>query len=116
MVGRAIALWIALCTVAVSLVACSQPRGGTVDAPLHALPSRVNPGSSITVVYCNGQVMKLTEPPNRTGLAPAVLYIHGGGWVGGDLRTGGFIAHLRPRLNAAGFVVASIDYRLAPEH
>ena len=45
---------------------------------------------------------------------PAVLFIHGGDWMGGNLNESGFIDHLRPALNRAGFVVAAINYRLAP--
>jgi acetyl esterase/lipase len=47
---------------------------------------------------------------------PAVLYIHGGSWIGGDQDTGGFIINeIGPAVNAAGFVVANVDYRLGPE-
>ncbi|MCX6907975.1 MAG: alpha/beta hydrolase fold domain-containing protein, partial [Verrucomicrobia bacterium] len=48
--------------------------------------------------------------------APVFVYIHGGAWVGGD-KSGGLI-DIRPQLSAffvaRGFVVASINYRLAP--
>ncbi|MGH8355207.1 MAG: alpha/beta hydrolase, partial [Pseudomonas sp.] len=45
---------------------------------------------------------------------PCVLYLHGGGWVLGDLDSHDFItADLAARLNA---VVIAVDYRLAPEH
>lgn len=49
----------------------------------------------------------------RPGL-PVVVYLHGGGWVVGDLDTYDGTA----RLHAAGAdaVVVSVDYRLAPEH
>ena len=43
-----------------------------------------------------------------------MLFVHGGDWMGGNLNESGFIDHLRPALNQAGFVVAAIDYRLAP--
>lgn len=46
--------------------------------------------------------------------APCVLYLHGGGWVVGDLDSHDFItAALASDLNA---VVIAVDYRLAPEH
>ena len=45
-----------------------------------------------------------------------MIYIHGGSWIGGDKDTGGFIIHqIGPALNAKGFVVASVNYRLGPE-
>ena len=45
--------------------------------------------------------------------AGAIVWLHGGGWVMGDLD--GFDRVCRALCNAAGHVVASIDYRLAPE-
>lgn len=45
---------------------------------------------------------------------PCVLYLHGGGWVVGDLDSHDFLtAALAVDLNA---VVIAVDYRLAPEH
>jgi acetyl esterase len=44
----------------------------------------------------------------------AVTYLHGGGWVVGDLDTHDPIC--RRLVNALGAVVVSADYRLAPEH
>lgn len=46
--------------------------------------------------------------------APALLYLHGGGWVIGAPETHEDIC--RCLANAAGAVVVSPDYRLAPEH
>lgn len=46
--------------------------------------------------------------------APAVIFIHGGGWVIGDLESHDAICRiLAARADA---VVVSVDYRLAPEH
>lgn len=50
----------------------------------------------------------------RDGLAPALLYFHGGGWVIGDLDTHDVVCRT---LAANGeLLVISVDYRLAPEH
>jgi acetyl esterase/lipase len=47
-------------------------------------------------------------------LRPAVVYVHGGGWVQGDLETHhGLCARLARH---AGVLVVAVDYRLAPEH
>lgn len=46
--------------------------------------------------------------------APLLLWLHGGGWVIGDLDTADATA--RALANGSGAVVVSVDYRLAPEH
>jgi acetyl esterase len=47
--------------------------------------------------------------------APGVVaYLHGGGWMMGTLES--YDTPLRALANAAGAVVAAIDYRLTPEH
>jgi acetyl esterase len=48
------------------------------------------------------------------GPLPLVAYAHGGGWAVGSLD--GFDPVLRALANASGAVIASIGYRLAPEH
>lgn len=49
--------------------------------------------------------------PDGAGLHPVILYLHSGAWVTGD-RFGG------PAIRQAsrGYAVASIEYRLAPQH
>ncbi len=50
---------------------------------------------------------------------PTVLYIHGGGWSKGSSALGapsGIVARVATGLLQAGFVVASINYRLAPQY
>ena len=51
--------------------------------------------------------------PGGTTPRPALVFYHGGGWVIGDLYTHDGIC--RSLTNAVGCVVASVDYRLAPE-
>ncbi len=100
---------VALAGVSV-LAACStQPTDSNAPAPL-------SPGESRMVTYCNGETAKITAPPSSGAPSPAVIYLHGGSWIGGDHDTGGFIIHqIGPALNAKGFVVASVNYRLGPE-
>jgi len=67
------------------------------------------------VPYCNGQTVEITQPRRHTRPAPAVIYLHGGSWIGGDQDTGGFIIHeIGAALNQKGFLVASVNYRLGP--
>jgi acetyl esterase/lipase len=98
---------------------------GTVD------PRDLPAGERSTMEYCRPAGMPLAmdiyTPPAaaRTGRpAPVALYVHGGG-IWGDRKLHGLGANqanhagalftpLRRQLNAQGFVVASIDYRLPP--
>jgi acetyl esterase len=48
------------------------------------------------------------------GVAPVVVFFHGGGWVAGTLAT--HDPYCRALAKEAGVVVVSVDYRLAPEH
>ncbi|HEV2770097.1 MAG TPA: alpha/beta hydrolase [Solirubrobacteraceae bacterium] len=54
------------------------------------------------------------DPPGPSTALPAILYLHGGGWVVGDLD--GVDALCRALANRAQAIVVSADYRLAPEH
>ncbi|MFC6719789.1 alpha/beta hydrolase [Natrialbaceae archaeon GCM10025810] len=52
--------------------------------------------------------------PEGEGPYPTLLYIHGGGWVVGDLDI--YDATCRAITNEADCMVVSVGYRLAPEH
>jgi acetyl esterase/lipase len=90
-------------------------------------------GRTSTLPYCtpNGipLAMDVTEPAATAARpAPAVLYVHGGGWFLGDRQAsslaikfaggqdGALFMPLRDELSRRGFVVADIDYRLIPLH
>jgi acetyl esterase/lipase len=95
-----------------------------------AVPASLPAGGTATVTYCTQQgtklAMDLYAPPAGVARpAPAVLYVHGGGFVLGDRKLGGLggglanatgalLPQLRAALNRRGFLVASIDYRLPP--
>lgn len=57
----------------------------------------------------------LPERETNAEPMPVVLYIHGGGWVEGS-RSGPSGVAFALEMSAEGIAVASIDYRLAPEH
>ncbi|KJC51886.1 alpha/beta hydrolase [Bradyrhizobium sp. LTSP857] len=54
------------------------------------------------------------EPRLKNGLAPALVFFHGGGWVIGDLDSHDVVC--RQLADAGALIVISVDYRLAPEH
>ncbi|MBV9456118.1 MAG: alpha/beta hydrolase [Bradyrhizobium sp.] len=50
----------------------------------------------------------------NNGLAPALVFFHGGGWVIGSLETHDVVC--RKLAHEGELIVISVDYRLAPEH
>lgn len=57
---------------------------------------------------------RLYAMPDGPRPAPGLVYLHGGGWVTGDLDTHERLC--RQLARAGGLRIVSIDYRLAPEH
>ena len=59
--------------------------------------------------------LRLYEPAHAgAGPLPILVYYHGGGWIRGDLDTHDDVC--RYLCHHGGCLVASVDYRLAPEH
>jgi len=65
------------------------------------------------VPVTDGKITVRLYSPGGSGPHPVLVFYHGGGWVIGDLDTHDGVC--RSLTNAAGCVVASVDYRLAPE-
>ena len=59
------------------------------------------------------QLLDLYLPTTEEALRPAIVFIHGGGWSGGD--KGGW-AKQAEEMAKLGYVAISINYRLAPKH
>jgi acetyl esterase len=78
-----------------------------LNVPLGGIEDRTIPGP-------DGAVPVRIYAPVGAAPFPAIVYFHGGGWVVGDLDTQDMIG--RGLCHAAGAVVVSVDYRLAPEH
>lgn len=57
--------------------------------------------------------LRLYQPTHASNF-PVVLFLHGGGWVWGDLDTHDAVCRLLAV--ESGACVAALDYRLAPEH
>jgi acetyl esterase/lipase len=103
------------------------PTAATAVQPDH-YPDRVThfPGgvtSLADVVYSvipgyRPMIIDIYMPPKSNAPKPLVMYIHGGGWMNGDTRHAGAtddFPKVLAALAAEGFVVASLEYRLANE-
>jgi acetyl esterase/lipase len=58
--------------------------------------------------------VRVYRPAGRTGSLPALFWIHGGGYVLGDLQQDDFL--MRHIVEEVGCIAVSVGYRLAPEH
>jgi acetyl esterase len=70
-----------------------------IPAPHGAIPARI---------YTPKTLRK------KDGLAPCLVFFHGGGWVIGNLETHDVVC--RKLAHEGELIVISVDYRLAPEH
>ncbi|MFN5574081.1 MAG: alpha/beta hydrolase, partial [Bradyrhizobium sp.] len=71
----------------------------SIPAPHGAIPARLYRPKTIR---------------HNGGLAPALVFFHGGGWVIGNLDSHDVVC--RALAHEGELIVVSIDYRLAPEH
>lgn len=97
----------ALSVVVAASMAASEARDWTVRM---ANQYQVTP--DVTYLTADGYESKLDviAPRNPAGPLPTLLYIHGGGWVGGTKE--GAMLRLLPYLEM-GFAVVNVEYRLA---
>ena len=79
----------------------------TAPEPIGSVVDRTFPGPA-------GPVPISIYTPAGSGPFPVVLFIHGGGWVIGSRQV--YDSSARALTNAAGAIVVSTDYRLAPEN
>jgi acetyl esterase len=75
--------------------------------PVHDVSDRTIPGPA-------GEIPVRVYRPRDEVPLPALVYYHGGGWVVGSIAS--HDPTCRALANAAGCLVISVDYRLAPEH
>ncbi|MGY1670538.1 alpha/beta hydrolase [Geodermatophilus sp. SYSU D00710] len=83
-----------------------------VRAPEHVVPVRST--EDVTVPGAEGDLRARVYRPEEDGPLPTVVFLHGGGWVIGDLDTHDNM--VRNVCRGARAVVVAVDYRLAPEH
>lgn len=72
------------------------------------------PAKDVAVERVGAISLRLHRPPGLPGRLPAMLWIHGGGYVIGNAAQDDPIC--RKLARDVGMLVAAVDYRLAPEH
>jgi len=77
-------------------------------------PEAVDRIEDFTVPGPRGPIGCRLYDPGEGKSLPSLLYMHGGGWVVGDLDSHDSVCRALAR--RAGCIVLSVDYRLAPEH
>jgi acetyl esterase len=102
------AVWeVDLADARLGMVTSSQERWGAVDA-VASVEDRLVPTRAGAI---EARVYRSSDSPAPQ---PVFVYIHGGGWVVGDLDSHDGIC--RALANALNCTVVSPNYRLAPEH
>lgn len=94
-----------------------QARLSYAEAQAALPPNRgaaVHSTEERSIPVAGGRITVRLFHPTAAATAGTILYLHGGGWVIGTLD--GFAPVCRELAAASGLTVASVDYRLAPEH
>lgn len=102
-------------TASLDASASLQLSGSAVFSPppdINEITERVKISKNLSYSDSANSFLDIYHPENATVSMPVILWIHGGGYVGGskDSRQDYALA-----LADAGYVVANIDYALAPE-
>ena len=93
-----------------------QPRAVTAGADTPTPTPIARPATLTDLAYDNASASQRLDLylPAAAGPSPVVVYLHGGGWVGGDKASADDVALIAP-LVEHGFAVVSANYRLATE-
>jgi acetyl esterase/lipase len=90
------------------------PRTLPLIRRLMALRDRRTKSDAEVITLSSGPSVRLFRPVGITEPTPALLWIHGGGYVIGSALQDDPLCHRFSR--RLGITVASVEYRLAPEH
>jgi acetyl esterase/lipase len=99
-----------------TITATSGGKSGTA-----AIAVTDGAGARLNEVACSAggstQLMDVFIPSNSiVRPLPTAVYVHGGGWNSGDKTGSPWFPELRDSLLNRGFIVVSVDYRLAPTY
>jgi acetyl esterase len=89
-------------------------QNSTAMAEMQGPPEPVAGVEDRTIPGPGGGIPVRIYTPFGKGPFPVLVYFHGGGWVVGDIASSDGLCRILA--NAAGCMVVSVGYRLAPEH
>jgi len=100
-----------------TLVAVRTARAQQMEALMSSWPAFPDIDVSERYVSAGGGApdvrVLVYRPKAADGVLPVLLWMHGGGYVGGSASWEGFL--INPMVSAIGCCIVSVDYRLAPE-
>ncbi len=126
-------LTISLLAFCIASAACGSIQSMSTPTPVHSTTTPTSAAEKLAaislrdharridrnVVYCTASdvdlKLDLYFPKSDSGQVPVVVYVHGGGWNHGDKHDASGLIDFAPLLDA-GFLVASVNYRLAPQY
>ncbi len=79
-----------------------------------SIPGLPNAVTSRDLAITPGLNVRVYHPRGGEQIKPVLVYLHGGGWVIGSVAV--FDPFCRLLSDASGVIIASVEYRLAPEH
>ena len=93
-----------------------RPQNDALAEQLCEPGPEVEERRDVTLPAEGGDIVLRIYRPAGPGPFPAHLYLHGGGWIIGDVHHHIIDILCRERAVGASCVVVSVDYRKAPEH
>lgn len=86
----------------------------TIQSLTHPSIKAISRMAELVLPTASGTLKCAIFLPPRIGSLDVLFFIHGGGWVTGDIST--YVVPCRTLAKLSGRIVISVDYRRAPEH
>ncbi|MGH7579456.1 MAG: alpha/beta hydrolase fold domain-containing protein [Gemmatimonadales bacterium] len=106
----------ALAPGSASITAATDGHDGTAEVSVSFGEGTLTGITSCTIGAVDNLMDVYLPAASHSRPLPVAVHVHGGGWVSGTRSTGVRFADLKDRLLQRGYLVASLDYRLAPTH
>jgi acetyl esterase/lipase len=99
-----------------TVTATSEGRSGTVQVTVS-----YGEGTLTDLTYCTMDGVPVTmdvyvPAATKPRPLPVAVHVHGGGWISGKKSEGSRFHEMKPLLLERGYLVVSLNYRLAPTH